>query len=165
VNPPNTWVRHRLEYLGFSVDVLEGLPVETWQRPTGGGVFQILEGEDSSLFVNWGESASLEGFRQSLSDLNTRAVDVRQWPVEVLGARGQRLSATVEQGAIVAYGRSPEGVVTHAESPAACFRTEAISFACAGVPVLVGYRVAQSTVREYEPLLKHFLASVRPLEG
>jgi hypothetical protein len=105
VNPPNTWVRHRLEYLGFSVDVLEGLPVETWQRPTGGGVFQILEGEDSSLFVNWGESASLEGFRQSLSDLNTRAVDVRQWPVEVLGARGQRLSATVEQGAIVAYGR------------------------------------------------------------
>jgi len=85
--------------------------------------------------------------------------------VEVLGAIGQRLAATVERGALVAYRRSPDGVVTDAESPATRHRTEVVSFARAGVPVLVGYRVPQATLREHEALLEHFLGSVRPLGG
>jgi hypothetical protein len=157
------WRQYPIELLGFSVAFLEGLPVETWQDSTDGGAYQSLDSEDSTVFVHWGQTASLDAFRRSLSDLNTKASDVREWPVEVLDARGLRISATVEQGALVAYRRSPGGVVSHAESPAARYRTEVIAFARGGDPVLVGYRVAESIVPQHAPFLEHFLASVRPL--
>jgi hypothetical protein len=85
--------------------------------------------------------------------------------VEILGSTGQRVTATVERETVVAYEPGPDGVVTHAESPATRHRTEVVSFARAGVPVLVGYRVPQATLREHEALLQHFLGSVRPLGG
>ena len=165
MNPARRWRRHPIEPLRFSVDVLEDLPVEEWQRPSGGGAFQTLDGGESTLFVHWGESATLEAFRQSLTDLNTRAIDVTQSPEEVLGAAAVRVSATVERGANVAYRQDADRAVTHAETPAMRFRTEAISFVRDGVHVLVGYRVTPATLRGSGALLKRFLESIRPLEG
>jgi hypothetical protein len=165
LSSPGTWRRHRIDHLGFSVDVLEGMPVETWERPTGGGAFQLLDAEDGTLFVNWGGWASLEAFRQSLTDLTTRAIDVVQSQEEVLGVAAIRVSATLERGATVAYRQDAEGGVTHAESPAERYRTEAISFARDDVHVLVGYRVTLASLREHAARLEHFLASIRPLDG
>jgi len=163
-NPARRFRLHPIEPLHFSVDVLEDLPVDTWQRPSGGGAFQALDGGESTLFVHWGESATLEAFRQSLTDLTTRAIDVTQSPEEVLGMAAVRVSATVERGASVAYRQDAEGV-THAETPATRYRIEAISFVRDGVHVLVGFRVTLASLREHGARLEHFLASIRPLDG
>ena len=112
-----------------------------------------------------GESATLEAFRQSLTDLNTRAIDVTQSPEEVLGAAATRVSATVERGASIAYRQDDNGRMTHADAPATRYRTEAISFARDSVPVLAGYRVTPATLRGSGALLKRFIESIRPLEG
>jgi hypothetical protein len=164
-NPAKTWRPHTVEPFRFAVDFLEGLPVETWRRPGGGGVFQILDGEDSTLFVHWGDSASLEAFRNSLTDLNTRATELTQSPAEVLGEPAHRVSATLEEGRTVAYRQRADGLVTHVGSPATRYRTEAISFARDGVPVLVGYRVTQPIVRDLEEVPRRFLASIRAAES
>jgi hypothetical protein len=165
LDPAGRWRRHAIEPLRLSVDLLEALPVEAWERPSGGGVFQTLDGGESTLFVHWGESATLASFRKSLTDLTTRAIDVVQSPEEVLGAAAIRVSATVERGASVAYRQDAEGGVTHAESPAELYRTEAISFARDDVHVLVGFRVTLASLREHAARLEHFLASIRPLDG
>jgi hypothetical protein len=164
-NPARRWRHHPIQPLRFCVDVLEDLPVDTWQRASGGGAFQALDGGESTLFVHWGESATLEAFRRSMTDLTTRAIDVTQSPEEVLGMAAVRVAATVEHGASVAYRQDAEGGVTHAETPATRYRTEAISFVRYGVPVLVGFRVTLASLREHGARLDHFLASIRPLDG
>ncbi|MFL6260725.1 MAG: hypothetical protein ACJ76Y_13510 [Thermoanaerobaculia bacterium] len=155
------WHRHRVEPLGLSVELLADLPAETWQSPTGGGVFQTLPEEAGTLFVHWGESASLETFRQSLGDLLTRTLDLAESPTEVLGAAALRIAATVESGGAVAYRRDEAGALSHTQAPKARIRTEVLTFTRQGLPVLVGYRVVEPALRRHRAALRHFLASLR----
>jgi hypothetical protein len=154
VSSSPTWRRHRVEPLGLSVELIADLPAETWQSPTGGGVFQTLPDEAGTLFVHWGESASLEALRDSLGS-------AAESPAEALGAAALRIAATVESGGAVAYRRDETGALSHAETPAARIRTEALAFTRRGLPVLVGYRVAEPAPRRHRSALRRFLASLR----
>jgi len=149
-----SWRRHRVEPLGLSVELIADLSAESWQSPTGGGVFQTLPEEAGTLFVHWGESASLEALRDSLGGAT-------ESPAEVLGAPALRIAATVESGGTVAYRRDETGILSHAQTPRERVRTEALAFSRRGLPVLVGYRVAEPALRRHWNALRHFLASLR----
>jgi hypothetical protein len=154
VSPSSKWRLHFVEPLGLSVELIAELPAETWQSPTGGGVFQTLPDEAGTLFVHWGESASLEALRDSLGG-------AAESPAEALGAAALRIAATVESGGTVVYRRDETGALFHTQAPRARIRTEALAFTRRGLPVLVGYRVAEPAPRLHRSALRRFLASLR----
>lgn len=162
---PQSWRRHPIEPLGFSVELLADLPVESWQSATGEGIYQNLAGTEGMLFVHWGETASYQAFRESLADFLTRIVDIAEAPAEVLGSPARLISATVERGATVAYRQDETGALSHTENPAVRTHTEVLSFTREGLPVQVGYRVGEPGLRRHKAVFRHFLASLRSLNG
>lgn len=165
MNSSLRWQRQRIDALRFSVDMLEGAPVETWRRPDGGGIFQTIAGTEGTLFVNWGEWASATAFRRSLSDMLTHATDISDSSIDVFGDRARRICAALEHEATVGSTLRSQGGVDHIETPAARYCTEVISFVRDGVPVLVGYRIAQSSRRAHDEVIGRFLTSIRPLDS
>ncbi len=156
----NLWRRQHIETIGLSFEVYRPWLFETAPLEGGENLYQRIADTGGLLFLRYGTNETLEAFLPTLEDYVIKATIASDEPILFLGAPARRVVIRSIRQKLGVYLNRAEGGPLHVEEPEKHTFISAIGFRRRGMPVLVGCRLPEERVAEFQPILERFMSGV-----
>lgn len=149
----------RIQELGLSVDFLARTEIQSSKIEDGRNIFQRLNAEGDILFLRYGPHETLVEFVRTPADLITKVTVIDDEVATCCEQPARRMRLAAARDSLRAYMFEGERPV-HIDWPRERTAISVVGFMRDKVPVLVGYRIQEKNLREFQSDGDQFIRSV-----
>jgi hypothetical protein len=151
---------YELPEIGLGLELHSEWPILSLDAVGAKGIYQQVADTTGIVFVRYGGGETVAVFVGQLGDMLTDVIVLRDKPVTFAGKDGRHVKLNMITKPHEVYWTDDEAGVAHKTLPMTHTVISVIGFSHRSIPILVGYRMPDDELKNYESTLEGILTSV-----
>ena len=158
--PEDVWVAHTIAVIGLTLNVFAPWPLLSMSDVGGAGIYQPVADTSGIVFVRYGPEETAEEYIGKLGGMFTQVSIMSDASVTVGGREARRVTLRLVTPAREMYDGDTSKGIAHRTLPEERTRICVIAFSNRGIPILVGYRMLEESLKRHRAQLEKILSSI-----
>jgi hypothetical protein len=154
------WERQKIKEIGISFDAYQPWRLDATQIGDLTLLSMELPDQVGLVFMRYGRGETVDALLEASQDLMTRVTVRSDHDIDIAGHTARRAIALEEKQRRTMYRVMPGIGPVDSVLPETRTILMVIGFTRRSVPVLIGYRILEDQLADYQPLLEHVINSV-----